>query len=261
MGARFHLADGLFGNGRAKTPETMLLRLQNSFASMTRLGQEQERTANNLANASTVGFKRDRTFVAAFNERLDNEGAPQTDRVTTQWADMEMGTFESTGNPLDVALRSEGFFVVADENGAERYTRAGRMTPDADGVLRDPTGRIMMGENGPLTLPPAGGAVTISPNGDVRSGDQFIGKLRVVGFEDPMQLVRADGATFTAPNQQALDLDEPNVMQGYVESSNVNVISAMTEMIQHFRLFETQQKMLQTTDQVLAGVTRDLGRF
>ena len=239
----------------------MLLRLQNSFASMTRIGQEQERTANNLANANTVGFKRDRTFVAAFNERLDNEGAPQSDRMTTQWADMEMGTFEATGNPLDAALRSDGFFVVADENGAERYTRAGRMTPDADGILRDPTGRMIMGENGPIAIPPAGGAITISPNGDVRSGDQLVGKLRVVTFENPMQLERADGATFMAPNQQAIDLDDPNVMQGYIETSNVDVIGAMTEMIQHFRLFETQQKMLQTTDQVLAGVTRDLGRF
>src|SRR5690625_7579353 len=125
----------------------MLLRLQNSFASMTRLGQEQERTANNLANANTVGFKRDRTFVAAFNERLDNERAPQSDRMTTQWADMEMGTFEATGNHLDAALRSDGFYLVADQNGAERYTRAGRRTPNADGSLRDPTCRPAMRED------------------------------------------------------------------------------------------------------------------
>src|SRR5690625_996073 len=84
----------------------MLLRLQNSFASMTRLGQEQERTANNLANANTVGFKRDRTCVAAFNERLDNEGAPQSDRMTTQRAHMETGRFAATGNPRDAATRA-----------------------------------------------------------------------------------------------------------------------------------------------------------
>src|SRR5690625_7373173 len=187
----------------------MLLRLQNSFASMTRPGQEQERTANNLANANNAGSKRDRTFVAAFNERLDNEGAPQSDRMTRQWADREMGTFEATGNPLDAALRSDGFFVVADENGAERYTRAGRMTPDADGILRDPTGRIIMGENGPIAIPPAGGAITISPNGDVRSGDQLVGKIRVVTFENPLQLERTVGAQLMTHHQIAIDRDEP----------------------------------------------------
>jgi flagellar basal-body rod protein FlgF len=239
----------------------MLLRLQNAFASMTRLGTEQERTANNLANANTIGYRRDRTFVSALNERLDIEGAPRTDRQTVQFADDRLGAIEATGNPLDAALQSEGFFVIREANGAERFTRAGRFVPDADGIIRDPQGREVVGADGPLVLPPIGGAITIAADGTIRSGEERVGKLRVVMFDDPRSLQRADGATFIAEPGLAREMDNPRVMQGHLESSNVDVIAEMTEMIQHFRLFESQQKALQTTDSVLGAITRDLGRF
>lgn len=239
----------------------MLLRLQNSLASMSRLGREQERTANNLANANTIGYKRDRTFVETLNQRIDQEGAPRSEKVTEQWADLAAGSIESTGNPLDVALTGRGFFVVADAGGAPRYTRAGQFTTDADGMLRDHAGRLVMGQNGPIAMPPAGGELRISADGEIRVGDQLVDRLQVVDFEDPMQLVRADGASFTAGNQVPQSAAAPGILQGHLETSNVDVIGEMTEMIQHFRLYESHQKVLQTTDQVLGGVTRDLGRF
>jgi flagellar basal-body rod protein FlgF len=239
----------------------MLIRLQNAFSSMTRLGQEQERTANNLANANTVGYRRDRTFVQALNERLDIEGAPQSERMTIQFADDMLGPIESTGNPLDVALQSEGFFVVREDNGAERFTRAGRFVADAEGVIRDPQGREVAGTNGRLALPPMGGEITINHSGEIRSGNVLVGSLRIVTFDDPRALQRAEGATFIADGQAPRDVQNPNVIQGHLESSNVDVIAEMTEMIQHFRLFESQQKALQTTDSVLGAITRDLGRF
>jgi flagellar basal-body rod protein FlgF len=239
----------------------MLLRLQNAFASMTRLGGEQERTANNLANANTVGYRRDRTFVAALNERLDIEGAPRTDRMTIQFADDRLGAIEATGNPLDAALKSEGFFVVREANGAERYTRAGRFVADGDGIIRDPQGREVVGVDGPLVIPPLGGPITITGDGVIRAGQERVGQLRIVAFDDPRSLQRAEGATFLAEAGLASNLDDPQVLQGHLESSNVDVIAEMTEMIQHFRLFESQQKALQTTDGVLGAITRDLGRF
>lgn len=239
----------------------MLLRLQNSLDAMTRLGREQERTANNLANANTVGYKRDRTFVQALNERIDIEGAPRSAKLTEQWADMAAGAVEQTGNPLDVALGGEGFFVVSDAGGAPRYTRAGQFTTDANGLLRDPSGRLVMGRNGAITMPPGGGEITINTNGDIRAGGQLVDRLQVVTFADLEALTRADGATFIAGDQPPVEVDAPGILQGHLETSNVDVIGEMTEMIQHFRLYESQQKVLQTTDQVLQGVTRDLGRF
>ncbi|MFW5972462.1 MAG: flagellar basal-body rod protein FlgF, partial [Bacteroidota bacterium] len=245
----------------AQTVCPMLLRLQNSFAAMTRLGREQERTANNLANANTVGFRRDRMFVEALNERIDVEGAPASEKLTTQWADQASGSIEATGNPLDVALQGDGFFVVTDDNGAARYTRAGRFTTDAGGMLRDASGRLVAGDNGPLTLPAGGGPIIIGSDGTIEVGGAVAGKLRVVTFDDPMQLERAEGATFIAGDQNPRDVASPALLQGHIETSNVDVIAEMTEMIEHFRLFESHQKVLQTTDQVLSGVTRDLGRF
>lgn len=239
----------------------MLLRLQNSFASMTRLGREQERTANNLANANTIGFKRDRTFVETMNQGIDGEGAPRSEKVTEQWADLTAGSLEATNSPLDLAITGRGFFVVSDADGTQHYTRAGQFTTDANGMLRDPSGRLVMGESGAIAMPPSGEEISISANGEIRVGDQQVARLQIVDFQDPMQLVRTDGAAFLAGDQVPQEATDPGILQGHLETSNVDAIHAMTEMIQHFRLYESHQKVLQTTDQVLSGVTRDLGRF
>ncbi|ARA94809.1 flagellar basal-body rod protein FlgF [Rhodothermaceae bacterium RA] len=240
----------------------MLLRLQNSFASMTEGVRQQERIANNLANANTVGFKRERLFVEALNERLDAEQAPRSDRAITRWADAGQGALEKTDNPLDVAIHGDGFFVVTDEaTGRTGYTRAGRFTLDADGVLRDAAGRLVEGEGGPIEIPPDQSPIVISTDGEVRAGDEVVGRLRVVTFADPMALTRAEGAVFLADEARPVDVPTPDLRQGFVESSNVDVIREMTDMITHFRLFESQQKVIQTLDQVLGQVSRDLGRF
>ena len=229
---------------------------------MTAMVRQQERLANNLANANTVGYKRDRTFTEALNERLDNEQAPQSDRSMTQWADQAAGTYEMTGNPLDVALGGEGFFVLSDEaTGAARYSRAGQFSLGEDGMLRNAMGQVVEGEGGPLQLPLDGGAIEIDRNGAVRVGGQEAGKLRVVAFEDPLRLRRVDGAAFDAAGMEPEDVDTPDVKQGFLEGSNIDPVHEMTEMITHFRLFESQQKTLQTLDQVLGNVTRDLGKF
>lgn len=227
---------------------------------MAQMVRQQERTANNLANANTVGYRRDRAFTEALAQRLDAEGAPRTERHVTQWASEEQGAFEHTGNPLDLALSGEGFFVTGEEDGP-RYTRAGRFVLDAGGFLRTPTGELVQGQGGPIQIPPRSGPVDVTGAGEVRAGGQRVGQLRIVRFADPMQLRRLDGAAFAAGTQTPEDVAHPTVMQGYVEQSNINAITEMTAMIEQFRLFESQQKVIQTTDQILGQVTRDLGRF
>lgn len=228
---------------------------------MSLMARQQERIANNLANANTVGYKRDRTFVEALNERIDAEGAPQSDRIPEQWADPESGGLKSTGNPLDVALQDDGFFVVTDEDGNERYTRAGEFVTDDDGTLRTPDGLMVEGEGGPISVPDEGGTIEIGQDGSMRLDGQEFGRLRVVRFEDPMQLERRDGATFAAPAEVPLEVDEPIVLQGQLETSNVDPVQGMSDMITNHRLFETQQRMMSTTDQLLGRVSQDLGSF
>lgn len=240
----------------------MLLRLQNSLAAMGSGMREQERIANNLANANTVGYKRQRSFTETLEEFVDHEGAPRSVRVQEQWAAMERGVLETTGNPLDLAINGDGFFASVDEaTGARRYSRAGQFSLDAHGVLRTTAGHLVEGHDGPIQVPPAAESLEISPDGSIRANGQMIGRLRVVRFENPEALRRVDSAGFDAAGMRALEAADPKILQGRLEGSNVNPISEMTDMITHFRLFESQQKMLQTTDQILGQVTRELGRF
>lgn len=229
---------------------------------MHALVRQQERVANNLANASTVGYKRDRAFTEALDEHLDEQGAPRSERLTHHMAALEQGTLEQTGNPLDVALGSDGFFVLLDEaTGTKQYTRAGRLTVGEDGTLRSLQGQPILGTDGPIKVPEEGGVLEISQHGEIRYNKQAIGRLQVVTFEDAAQLQRLDGAAFAAPGIVPKAAAQPSIKQGFVEGSNVNPIREMTEMITHFRTFEAQQKMIQTTDQILGQVTRDLGKF
>ncbi len=238
----------------------MLLRLRNAAASMSEMNRQQERTANNLANANTVGFRRDRTFTDVLSRRIDDEGNPVSRRTATAWHDPQRGVFETTGNPLDVALGGDGFFVVTDDAGRARYTRAGRFMPMPDGSLVTQDGFAVEGVDGPLQLPAEGGPIAVTADGTVRVGEQEVGALRVVQFAEGTAFERLDGATFTA-DAEPEPLEAADVRQGVLELSNVNPMAEMTDMITHFRLFESQQKMLQTTDQALAVVTRDLGKF
>lgn len=240
----------------------MLLRLQNASASMTEMARHQERLANNLANANTTGFKRDRVFVEALNERLDAEGAPRSDRNNVQWADLEQGALERTGNPLDVALGGDSFLNVTDAQGNELYTRAGRLVVGPDQTLQTPNGLTVQGEGGPITIPPNAQDITITSAGQIQADGRQLGRLRVVRFEDPAQLERRAGATFAAADgAEPLEVEQPQVLQGHLEESNVNPVQAMTDMIEHFRMFESQQKMIRSADQLLGQVARDLGRF
>lgn len=229
---------------------------------MTAMVREQERIANNLANANTVGYKHDRTFTSTLEEYIDVEGAPQSDRTTEQWASLQQGSFEATGNPLDLAIESDGFFVLSDEaGGAVRYTRAGRFMLDGQGVMRDANGYLVGGADGPIRIPRDAATIDIQADGTIRADDEPVGQVRVVRFDNPEALERLDGAAFSADNLESRPVDDPALRQGFLETSNVNPLTEMSQMITHFRLFESQQKALQTHDQILGHVTRELGKF
>ena len=107
----------------------MLLRLENAFNAMTSGMRQVERVANNLANANTIGYRQDRMFTEVLREQIDDEGSPVSTRRLDQWVDASPGSYEWTENPLDVGIKSDGFFVVEDpKTGQELYTRGGRFT-------------------------------------------------------------------------------------------------------------------------------------
>ncbi len=240
----------------------MLSRFENAAAAMNAIQRNQERVANNLANANTTGYKRDRFFTEAFDERLDAQGAPRSDRRVRQANDMSAGALKDTGNPLDVALGGDGFFETRTEEGnATHYTRAGHFVVGNEGTLRTPNGKTVMGEGGPIQIPVgAEGDVNIAKDGTITMGENQVGTLRVVtGAAEQME--RAQGASFVADGAAPEPMQDPTVLQGKVETSNVSPITEMTDMIENSRHFGAQQKAIRATNETLSRATQKLGQL
>lgn len=240
----------------------MLLRLRNSAEAMSRIMRRQESTANNLANANTVGYKKSRVFTEVLSEYTDQDGAPQSTNRIQSWTDPSQGTLEETGNPLDVALAGDGLFTVRDQNDQTFYTRAGQFSLDREGVLRDRNGYAVQGRQGTITISPrTEGKITISDRGVIQVGGRTIDQLQVVEFADGQELEPREGALLSSEEPPARILEAPEIRQGFVEASNVDAVNEMTNMIEQTRMFESQQRWLRTTDQLLGRVTRELGKF
>ena len=214
------------------------------YVILSRLGAQQRATqvlANNLANADTPGFQAQRPIFARF---LPPPGAASrgqdiaysVDRAT--WRETRSGPLTTTGNPLDVALRGDGFFAVENPAGEERFTRAGRFTLGQDGRLVDAEGNAVLDTRGaPITLGPGDSRIEIQGDGTIRSENGVIGQLRVVRFEAPQRL-RAEGDRLFAADEPPLPMDRPGVVQGAVEGSNVSPVMEMVRMTEEVREFQ-----------------------
>lgn len=235
----------------------------------------QERTlavvANNVANANTTGYKADRV---AFDEALA-QGAAAVDArrseslkytaINRVEADQSSGGVLQTGNDLDVALQGDGFFVINTPNG-ERFTRNGAFVVDAEGVLRTHAGHAVMGDAGgaqrpgqELSLPQGDGQVLIGDDGTINAAGVEVGKLKLVKFGDPKALEKEGLTLFRDPGAAQLgDLEGAQLIQGSLETSNVNAVSGMSELITVTRAFDALQKVIQTFRDVDGKAARDL---
>lgn len=222
--------------------------------------EQQSVVANNLANASTSGFK---AQLAAFRQvpmSFENQSADGTTRTfvlsSTPNADYTPGPITQTGNPLDVAVQGPGWLAVQTADGNEAYTRAGNLHVDANGQLVTATNQPVLGNSGPLSIPP-GAEVSIGRDGTISAlipGDPptaiaVIDQLKLVN-PDAATLTRGDDGLFHTADGDPADAD-PNVVVagGALEGSNVNPVSAMVSMIANARQFQMQTKLMESTDQ------------
>jgi flagellar basal-body rod protein FlgF len=225
--------------------------------------KRQEVISNNLANAATAGYKRDRLFVQELDQAqartAPNEADWEMPHQIGIRVDFSAGPMERTGNPYDVAIAGDGFFVV-ESQGAERFTRNGHFEVNPDGVLSTVDGDPVMGEGGEIRL--SAGDVAIATDGTVAVDGRTIDKLRIVRFADPNVLVRSGSSLFAIGQTGAAaeDVESPSVRQGFLEQSNVNTIEEMVNMITTFRFYEADQRAVQMQDQVQGRVVNDLGR-
>lgn len=216
---------------------------------------QQAGTANNLANASTVGFKAmEHRFRAV---PVQGEGMPtRAFVVDASVADvLDEGPLLFTGRNLDVAVNGQGWIAVQLPDGSEAYTRSGGLNVDVNGVLQTSSGFSVAGDGGPITVPPDNrieigpdGTVSVVPNFGTPNTANVIGRIKLVN-PPAAELVRGADGLFRQRNGQAANIDENvKVSSGTLEGSNVNVTDAMVNLISLSRQFEMQMKMIQTAD-------------
>jgi flagellar basal-body rod protein FlgF len=249
--------------------------------------------ANNIANSNTPAFKRDQQvfkeyltanekppeviqvprIVASIESFYDMQGGDKSfvDQAGT-YTDYTQGGMKQTGNSLDLGLDGKGFFEVATSQGT-RLTRNGAFKIDGQGqlVTKDGFPILLSAQPGTdpaqrvLRLDPRGGAVTVLEDGTVFQNSQSLGKLSVVDVTNPDVLHKQGDSLYTfKPNlpPEVVNVDRPNIKQGYLEGSNVNIVREMTDMITASRSFESAQKAIHAYDQMndkLVNVVPKLG--
>lgn len=227
--------------------------------------------SNNMANLNTPGFKRDdlvfKELIPPFAapqsmeanrntllpSGLSNQGVSYVE-VNGQVTDFHQGALVSTGNPFDLAMEGDGFFVVETPDGP-RYARTGSFKVDDQRRLVDKEGHVLQGVGETnLLMPIDSSVVSVDSQGSIsilsNQQVQNIGQLKVVRFENPGTLKKEGNGLYSLsdPNEQALPHENPGVLQGFVEHSNVNAVEEMTKMIQTLRTFEAYQRIIQSID-------------
>lgn len=203
-------------------------------------------TSNNIANINTTAFKKD---YISFNEALSMENISLTD--------FSPGPMKYTGNKLDIAISSHGFYKIQSPMGVE-YTRDGTFTINSDGLLTTKNGGLVLGENGPIKIDDS--EVTIGRNGIVKAGNQTIDTLAVVDFKNRYLLKKA-GESYYKYDGDPQDLFTPEritIQQGYIEDSNVNPTEEIINMIEIMRLFEANQKAIQSMGEATDKMINDV---
>lgn len=217
------------------------------------LQRQMEVVANNLANASTAGYRAERVM---FRELLSQKATmPGLKGLGARSSfveeagtlrDTRTGRLERTGNGLDVAVDGPGYFVVETPQGL-RYTRQGSFRPDAQGRLTTYDGLPVLGEGGqPITLRADDREVEIDRRGAISGKDGPIGKLRLVQFENEQALRKVGDNLYAAGGQDEQPADQRvQVVQGSIEGSNVQGVLEMSQMIELLRRYQSAQRLME----------------
>lgn len=229
------------------------------------LRRQLDMVANNIANASTQGFKAERMMLESeVAHRASHTDGPSRIQFVDEWAmgrDFSQGVLTRTSRPLDLALEGEGYFTVETEAG-ERFTRDGRFTLNALGELTASDGARVLDDGGqPIVLDETAGQIVISDAGLISQNGVQIAQVGVTRFADQGQLLKAGDNRFTAPEDAERVLDElPMIRQGYSESSNVRPMLEITTMMQVSRAYSSISKMINDTDELSRKAIERLGR-
>lgn len=219
--------------------------------------------ANNLANVSTPGFKREAAKFEEFvTQVVPSEGqtAPQTISFVKDagiMRDLAQGNVETTGAPFDVAINGQGYFAIQTPQG-ERYTRDGHFTLDASGQIVNSDGNPVLGDGGAITIAPDDGNVQIGADGTISGKSGQIGKLRVVDFANDRALVK-EGSSLYSTTQTPNTASGVSVRQGMLEGSNVQPVIEISHMIEVMRSYEATATLTTSQEDLMRQAIDKLG--
>lgn len=226
------------------------------YASLTRqsgLMREMRVVANNIANASTPGYRREGVIFAEHLASIDRRGDTLSmANARGRLLDLGQGGLTQTGNRFDLAIEGEGFFLVETPEGT-RLTRAGAFTPSAEGELMNSDGHRLLDEGqAPLIVPAGASAVAISPDGTLSANGVPFGRIGVFNAPEGTTPTREGGTLFAFEGEPEV-VETPAIRQGFLEDSNVDPIFEITRMIEVQRAYELGASFLDREDQRIRG--------
>lgn len=226
-------------------------------------------SANNLANAKTNGFKADLAqarSMQAFGEGLPSRVFAMTERASQNF---DSGALRATGRDLDIAIEGDGFIAVQTADGREAYTRTGHLKMTEEGNLMTANGDLVVGDAGPIQLPlpvnniqiGSDGTIMIQPEGAPSSVQEEVARIKLVN-PDVRQMEKGHDGLFRDKSGQQIPADiAVRVQNGMLESSNVNPVTEMTDMIAIQRQFEMQLKLMKTAEEMDSSASSLLRAF
>ena len=236
---------------------------------MVALDRWQGAISQNIASAQVPGFRK--TEQAFESKPMDTQryggvaGATKEARGVMPTAvsqiSFQPGEIRSTGNETDFAIQGPGFFKIEAGKGQTGFTRDGEFHVNAARVLVNKQGFPVEGENGPITLRPEGGRISIGADGSLVQGETPVGKLPIFEFAETAKMRRMGDGLLTAedPNVQPKRSANPEIVSGVLEMSNVRPLQEMVNMITVSRAYEANQRLIMSQDEVLGKAIQTLG--
>lgn len=228
------------------------------------LGRELDVIANNIANVTTNGFKaRNARFSEYLNPRATVDAFPRPDRRVSYVIDsgtpldLAQGPIETTGNPLDVAVRGDAFLAVQTPAG-ERYTRNGALQVNAQGQLVTSDGYAVLGDSGPIAFSPQESGANIGADGTVSTDQGQRGKIRLVAFANPQALKNEGANLFSSRTLPTAAGANAQLASGAIERSNVRPVVEMSRLIDVNRTYTAVAGMIQRLDEMRGAAIKSL---
>lgn len=253
----------------------MLRGLYTAYTGMLTQQQKMDGISNNLANVDTNGYKKDQMIQKSFDEiltyKLHDPEVPHGQsigkmslgvKVDQVYTDFTQGSMKQTDNSLDLALQGDGFFKVGEVNDQGsmdiKYTRDGSFNLNQEGQLVTKDGLFVLGvEDVPVQL--GFDDFRVNRDGSIYQKEEFTNQLQVVNFEESQSLRKQGSSLFNVTATSVETAFEGSIEQGFLETSNVNTISEMIDMIATTRTYEANQKIIQTYDATMDKAVNSVG--